>query len=51
MQIRRVVTGELADGKSVFVRDDVLAADQFGQLWGSDDSAALPTAATNLQPW
>src|SRR5205085_5199404 len=46
MQIRRVVTGQLADGKSSFVRDDVLADEQFGQLWGSDDTAALPTDGT-----
>jgi mannose-6-phosphate isomerase-like protein (cupin superfamily) len=43
MQIRRVVTGQTADGKSVFVSDDVLADDQFGQLWGSDGTVALPT--------
>src|SRR5437588_12209331 len=46
MQIRRVVTGQLEDGKSVFVSDDVLADDQFGQLWGGDDAVALPTDGT-----
>ena len=46
MQIRRVVTGQLANGTSVFVSDAVLADDQFGQLWGSDDAVALPTDGT-----
>src|SRR5438128_2712585 len=43
MQIRRVVTGQIANGKSVFVRDDVLSDDQFGQVWGSDEAVTLPT--------
>jgi mannose-6-phosphate isomerase-like protein (cupin superfamily) len=46
MQIRRVVTGQTADGTSVFVSDDVLGGNQFGQLWGSDDTVALPTDGT-----
>src|SRR2546421_8001875 len=46
MQVRRVVTGQTASGKSVFVSDEVFAANQFGQLWGSDDTVALPTDGT-----
>jgi hypothetical protein len=46
MQIRRVVTGQAADGTSVFVSDDVLGEHQFGQVWGSDDLVALPTDGT-----
>ncbi len=46
MQIRRVVTGQTATGKSVFVSDDVLADRQFRQLWGSDSEVALPTDGT-----
>jgi hypothetical protein len=46
MQIRRVVTGQTADGTSVFVNDDVVSDGQFGQLWGSDDAVALPSDGT-----
>jgi len=49
MQIRRVVTGQLANGTSVFVSDDVIADDQFGQLWGSDDAVALPTDGAEVK--
>ena len=40
---RRVVTGQTANGKSVFVSDEVLPEGQFAQLWGSDEPVALPT--------
>src|SRR5215472_17209045 len=51
---RRIVTGQRADGKSVFVSDDVVDAKQvsllpgstFTQLWGSDDVVGLPTDGT-----
>jgi len=51
MQVRRVVTGQQADGKSVFVRDDLvdpvtvnlLPGAEFHQIWGSDDTVPLPT--------
>src|SRR2546423_2617737 len=46
MQIRRVVTGQTADGTSVFVSDDMLGENRFGQVWGSDDPVALPTDGT-----
>jgi hypothetical protein len=52
--MRRVVTGQRADGKSVFVSDEVLDATSvsllpgsaFCQLWGSDDVVSLPTDGT-----
>ena len=48
---RRVVTGQLADGKSVFVADDALEpisvalmpGTQFDQIWGSDEPVVLPS--------
>jgi mannose-6-phosphate isomerase-like protein (cupin superfamily) len=50
MQIRRVVTGQTADGTSVFVSDEVqdpitlslLPGAEFHRLWGSDAVVALP---------
>ena len=51
MQMRRVVTGQNADGKSVFVSDEpvdpakvsLLPGTEFHQLWGSDAPVSLPT--------
>jgi mannose-6-phosphate isomerase-like protein (cupin superfamily) len=52
MELRRVVTGQQADGKSVFVEDAVLApksvalvsGTEFHQIWGSDETVSLPTS-------
>jgi hypothetical protein len=52
MQVRRVVTGQTAGGKSVFVSDeqvapitvDLLPGAQFSTLWGSDALVPLPSA-------
>jgi mannose-6-phosphate isomerase-like protein (cupin superfamily) len=49
--VRRVVTGQNADGKSVFVSDEevapitlgLLPGYEFHRLWGSDDVPTLPT--------
>jgi mannose-6-phosphate isomerase-like protein (cupin superfamily) len=54
MQIRRVVTGQTADGRSVFASDELvepttltlLPGWEFHQLWGSDAHVALPTDGT-----
>jgi hypothetical protein len=51
MNIRRVVTGQRADGKSVFVSDEqvepitvsLLPGAAFHQLWASDATVQLPT--------
>jgi mannose-6-phosphate isomerase-like protein (cupin superfamily) len=51
MRIRRVVTGQTSDGKSVFVSDDqlepvtlrLLPGAEFHRVWGSDQPVALPT--------
>jgi mannose-6-phosphate isomerase-like protein (cupin superfamily) len=51
MKVRRVVTGQNADGKSVFVSDEavdpislsLLPGFEFHRLWGSDDAPTLPT--------
>jgi len=51
---RRIVTGRRADGKSVVVSDEIVAAKQvrllpgstFTQLWGSDDCVRLPSNGT-----
>jgi quercetin dioxygenase-like cupin family protein len=46
--VRRVVTGERADGKSVIVSDEVVEplshrkGGQLHRLWGSDDAPTLP---------
>ncbi|MGH2760121.1 MAG: cupin domain-containing protein, partial [Actinomycetota bacterium] len=50
MKVRRVVTGQMADGKSVFVSDSevepvtlaLLPGTEFHRLWGSDDTPRLP---------
>ncbi len=52
MGMRRVVTGQTAEGKSVVVADEVLEpkrvpfvpGTEFHQLWGSDDNVSLPTS-------
>ncbi|HEV3123524.1 MAG TPA: cupin domain-containing protein [Candidatus Dormibacteraeota bacterium] len=54
MHLRRVVTGQAADGRSVFVSDDVvhpvtLAAmpgAEFHRIWGSDQVVELPSNGT-----
>jgi mannose-6-phosphate isomerase-like protein (cupin superfamily) len=54
MQVRRVVTGQTAEGTSVFVSDDEVApittslmpGTEFHRLWGSDDVVTLPTDGT-----
>jgi mannose-6-phosphate isomerase-like protein (cupin superfamily) len=51
MPVRRVVTGQLADGRSVFVADEALEpisvalmpGTLFERIWGSDDPVVLPT--------
>lgn len=51
MQVRRVVTGQTADGRSVFVEDGLVeptsvalvGGTQFHQIWGSDEPVSLPT--------
>jgi mannose-6-phosphate isomerase-like protein (cupin superfamily) len=50
MDARRVVTGHDADGKAVFVSDEVVApvtlallpGSEFHQIWGSDTPASFP---------
>jgi mannose-6-phosphate isomerase-like protein (cupin superfamily) len=54
MDIRRVVTGQNAEGKSVFMSDEdvagyrptLLPGYEFHQIWGSDDRVPLPTDGT-----
>ncbi len=54
MNVRRVVTGQQADGKSVFVSDvqvepvtvSLLPGAEFHRLWGSDKTPKLPTDGT-----
>ena len=51
MTMRRVVTGQTADGRSVFVSDEDVApttislspGSEFHRLWGSDSVPSLPT--------
>jgi mannose-6-phosphate isomerase-like protein (cupin superfamily) len=51
MRIRRVVTGQTQDGKSVFVSDEqvepvamgVMPGTEFHLLWGSDETPQLPS--------
>jgi mannose-6-phosphate isomerase-like protein (cupin superfamily) len=58
MQVRRVVTGQTADGKSVFVDDGLvepkatalMPSTVFHQVWGSDDQVKLPTNGDE-PPW
>lgn len=54
MGVRRVVTGQLPDGKSVFVSDEevpplelaLLPQAPFYRLWGGDEAPSLPTDGT-----
>lgn len=54
MKVRRVVTGQVDGGKSVFVSDDevepvtlaLLPGAEFHRLWGSDETPKLPTDGT-----
>jgi mannose-6-phosphate isomerase-like protein (cupin superfamily) len=54
MKVRRVVTGQTAEGKSVFVSDTevdpieiaILPGTAFHRIWGSDVARALPTDGT-----
>src|SRR5487761_661379 len=54
MQVRRVVTGKTAAGKSIFVSDEqldpitvrVLPGADFHRIWGSDDQVSLPADGT-----
>ena len=51
MKVRRVVTGQVDGGKSVFVSDEevepttlaISPGAEYHRLWGSDDVPALPT--------
>jgi mannose-6-phosphate isomerase-like protein (cupin superfamily) len=50
MDVRRVVTGHDADGKAVFVGDEIVApvtvallpGSEFHQIWGSDERSSFP---------
>ena len=50
MDARRVVTGHNAEGKAVFVSDEMvepvtlalLPGTEFHKLWGSDETASFP---------
>ena len=54
MNVRRVVTGQTAEGKSVFVSDEevapitvgLLPGAEFHRIWGSDRTVQLPTGGT-----
>lgn len=54
MKVRRVVTGQDASGKSVFVSDEevepvtleLLPGAEFHRLWGADETSKLPTDGT-----
>jgi len=54
MNVRRVVTGQDASGKSVFVSDEevepitlaLLPGTEFHRLWGADETPKLPTDGT-----
>ena len=51
MNVRRVVTGQTRNGKSVFVSDEVveplrlplMAGVEFRRVWGGDETTPLPT--------
>ena len=51
MRVRRVVTGQAADGRSIFVSDeqvdaitfDLVPGTEFHRIWGSDGLVQLPT--------
>ena len=54
MRVRRVVTGQTREGKSVFVSDEevepvtdrLLPGAEFHRLWGGDEMVSLPTDGT-----
>jgi mannose-6-phosphate isomerase-like protein (cupin superfamily) len=54
MGVRRVVTGQTADGTSVFVADEaietatvgLMPGTEFHQVWGNDAATTLPTDGT-----
>jgi hypothetical protein len=54
MKVRRVVTGQVDGGKSVFVSDEeiepvtlaLLPGAEFHRLWGADETVQLPTDGT-----
>jgi mannose-6-phosphate isomerase-like protein (cupin superfamily) len=54
MKVRRVVTGQVDGGKSVFVSDELvepvtvslMPGAEFHRLWGADDTPKLPTDGT-----
>ena len=54
MKVRRVVTGQDANGKSVFVSDEAvepvtlsaIAGPEFHRIWGDDATPRLPTDGT-----
>lgn len=54
MQIRRVVTGQASDGRSVFVSDEridpitiaMMPGSEFHPIWGGDGPPDLPTDGT-----
>jgi quercetin dioxygenase-like cupin family protein len=58
MHVRRIVTGRTPEGKSVFVEDTsmppvtltLLPGAEFHQVWGSDQSSALPSDGSQ-PPW
>ena len=58
MQVRRVVTGRSADGRSVFASDEqiepitlqLLPGAEFHWLWGSDGPVALPVDGRGQLP-
>jgi mannose-6-phosphate isomerase-like protein (cupin superfamily) len=58
MQVRRVVTGQTADGTSVFATDEVmdpitlslLPGAEFHRLWGSDEVVQLPVDGQDPAP-
>ena len=54
MKVRRVVTGQVDGGRSVFVSDEMvepvtvslMPGAEFHRLWGADDTPKLPTDGT-----
>jgi mannose-6-phosphate isomerase-like protein (cupin superfamily) len=58
MDVRRVVTGQTADGTSVFASDEVMSpitlsllpGSEFHRLWGSDETVRLPVDGADRTP-
>lgn len=55
MQVRCVITGHDAMGKSIFARDELVSPQavmgfEFHRLWGSDDPASLPADGRGSVP-